>query len=134
MLNTFPTLLAYSLFAPMILRISLGIILIGIGITSIFEKRELFKAYFISQKFPYANIVVWIFGIAEIISGVFLIIGLSTQIVAIIAVFLLLNIYSFESRDDRLLPYTPSTYLILSIVALSLLFSGAGFFAIDLPL
>jgi uncharacterized membrane protein YphA (DoxX/SURF4 family) len=134
MLNTFPTLLAYSMFAPMILRISLGIILIGVGITSIFEKRELFKAYFVSQKFPYPNIVVWIFGIAEIISGSFLVIGLSTQIVAIIAVFLLLNIYSFESRDDRLLPYSPPMYLILCVISLSLLFSGAGFFAIDLPL
>ena len=134
MLNTFPTLLSFGLIAPLILRVTLGVALIGIGILTTHSKKDSFTRYFTSQKFPLPKISPIIFGVTEIISGILLILGLSTQIVSIVAVFLLLNVYSFESQDDRVLPYSPVLYLILSIIALSLLFSGAGFLAIDLPL
>lgn len=134
MLNTFPTLLSFGLIAPLILRVTLGLVLIGIGILTISQKRLSFIEYFKLHNFPLPLILPWVFGIVEIIVGIFLIVGLSTQIAAIISVFLLLNLYSFETNNDNILPYSSSLYLILSIVALSLLFSGAGFFALDLPL
>lgn len=134
MLNPFPTLLSFSLMAPLILRLTVGIILLGIGVLVCFQKKQTFLDFFKNEKFPFPPIILWIFGILEIITGLFLIIGFYTQIFAIISAFLLLSLYSFESRDNKLLPYSPAMYLVLTIISLSLLFSGAGFFAIDLPL
>lgn len=134
MLNPFPTLLAFELVSPLILRVTLGLILISIGIAIVISKRRHFIEYFTNINIPFPSNIAWLFGVLQMVTGVFLIIGLSTQISAIVSIFLLLSLFSFESKDDRLLPYSPSLYLVLTIVALSLLFSGAGFFAIDLPL
>ncbi len=134
MLNTFPSLLSYGLVAPFILRIVLGALLISIGLVMAFRRRDAFVAYFTEHSFPFPLASVWIFGIAEIVTGAFLVMGLSTQTASIVAIFLLTNIYVFEKRDDRLLPHSPSLYLALAAIALSLLFTGAGFFALDLPL
>lgn len=62
----------------------------------------------------------------SLIAGMLVFVGLFTQPAAL--VLAVISLARVRDKDDRLL------YLLLFAMALSLLFSGAGFFAFDLPL
>lgn len=72
--------------------------------------------------------------VVEIIGGGLLIIGMFTQIVALIFVLILGVALIQKMRHGTFLSDGVNYYLILFVIALSLLFSGAGFFAVDYPL
>ena len=80
-----------------------------------------------------ANIFPYLFGYLTIITGILLIIGLLTQIAAIITIYLFLSLYLID-KDIHVFNFQKSFYLINIIVCLSLLILGAGIFAVDLPL
>jgi uncharacterized membrane protein YphA (DoxX/SURF4 family) len=134
MLNTFPELLNYAILGPTLLRLVLAFTLITIGIDTIQNKRPLFAAYFSSKEYPLASFLPWKFAIAEIILGLFFIFGFFTQIAALIAIYVLFSLFYIENRAEKILPHTSTFYLVMIAVALSLLFTGAGAFAVDLPL
>ena len=98
MLSVFPELFNYSQIAPFILRIALGIILIRIG----------YKSGFI--------------GIIQILTAVFLFLGLFIQIAAPLAI-----IACYKIREKKLA-------LMIVATALSLILLGPGLFSFDLPL
>lgn len=120
MLSIFPGLLTYQMLAPFIIRILLSAIFIH------FAFRELnrgsrdpkFKAPFI----------------LEGICGLLLLIGLFTQIAALILAIDLLVRLIKKIQSRSFLSDGVNYYLILFVLALSLLFTGAGFLAFDLPL
>ncbi len=135
LLNPFPELLNYSILAPTLLRWVLAFVLISIGIDMIRQtKRALFVAYFSSKEFPLAAFLPWKFGIAQIILGTFFLIGAFTQISVLISVYILVALYYIENRVERILPHDSTFYLVMIVVSLSLLLTGAGAFAVDLPL
>lgn len=135
MLNTFPELLNYSLLSPTLLRWVLAFVLITTAVEILKpSKRALFAAYFSSKDYPLANFLPWKFGIAQIILGVFFFFGMFTQIAALISVYTLFALFFIENRAERILPHTSAFYLLMIVIALSLLFTGAGAFAVDLPL
>lgn len=134
MLNTFPELLNYAMLGPTLLRLVLAFTLITIGIDTIRNKRALFVAYFAGKEYPMANILPWKFAIVEIILGVFFLFGFFTQITALISVYVLFSLFYIENRAERILPHTSFFYVVMIVIALSLLLTGAGAFAVDLPL
>lgn len=134
MLNTFPELLNYAILSPTLLRLVLAFTLITIGLDTIRNKRALFMAYFSSRDYPMANFLPWKFGIAEIILGIFFIFGFFTQVAALIAIYILFALFYIENRAEKILPHTSTFYLVMIVIAISLLFTGAGAFAVDLPL
>jgi uncharacterized membrane protein YphA (DoxX/SURF4 family) len=134
MLNTFPELLNYAMLGPTILRLVLAFTLISIGLDTIRNKRALFMAYFASKEYPLANILPWKFAIVEVILGVFFLFGFFTQISALIAIYVLFSLFYIENREEKILPHTSFFYVVMIVIALSLLFTGAGAFAVDLPL
>jgi len=134
MLNTFPELLDFGLMSPFILRVTLAVILISVGYLTLTKKKMEFDNYFKSQKYPFPAIITTVFGISEIVVGLFFFAGFYTQIISLISIYLLINLIYIENKSSKILPYTSAFYLILGVIALSLLFSGAGFFALDLPL
>jgi uncharacterized membrane protein YphA (DoxX/SURF4 family) len=135
MLNTFPELLNYSILAPTLLRFVLAFILITTGIEIIRPtKRALFAAYFSTKEFPLADFIPWKLGIAQIALGVFFFFGMFTQISALIAIYIFFSLFYIENRAERILPHTSAFYLVMIVISLSLLFTGAGAFAVDLPL
>ena len=134
MLNTFPDLLVFSLFAPFILRLTLGFIFIRFGGLTLSGDRHRLLTIFQKIRVPNATFLVFVFGALEIISGVLLVIGLYTQIAALIAgvISLILLLSKLSGK-----PFGSSGALfdfVLFSIALSLLVSGAGFLAFDLPL
>ncbi len=112
MLTTFPQLLTYGLLSPLLLRVALGVIgLMGARIR--WSKNQ------------------------KILSGIYvlLLIGLYTQLAAIVGFFLT----GLDDALDKRAGMKLSTERIvfrsfIAIVLLSLLFTGPGFFAFDLPL
>lgn len=113
----------------------LAFILVNIGIEILKpSKRALFAAYFSSKEFPLANLLPWKLGIAQIILGIFFLFGMFTQIASLIAIYIFFSLFYIENRAEKILPHTSAFYLVMIVIAFSLLFTGAGAFAVDLPL
>lgn len=134
MLNTFPILLAFGLLAPFILRMALGFIFINFGYSKITrqkaEKTILFESIGLRPGVYY----VWIIGLLEIVIGVLLVAGLFTQIAALLAMLILVAAMRLKKTNGGSFESTTGYLFLCFIIALSLIFSGAGFLAFDLPL
>ena len=122
MLSVFPTLLSYEQLAPFILRLVLGITLAYFGYQKI---RGTGGSSGSNSK---------IYGGVEVIIAAFLVIGLWTQLAALLNVIILIIKIGFKIRDKAFLTDGINYYILLLAIAVSLLFLGAGSYAFDLPL
>src|SRR3989344_7983504 len=117
MLSIFPDLLTFGLFAPFIIRVALGFYFIGTAFAaaqSAYKKKDY-------------SIATWAHLKTGGIGGILVFTGFLTQIGALLLILRLLN-------DLYRHPATRVLSLLLLAMAASLLVSGAGFFAFDLPL
>jgi putative oxidoreductase len=134
MLNPFPDLLTYSLLSPFILRVVAGLIFIDLGVLVFKNEKERWLASLSALKVPNPKLALKIFGCIEIIGGVMLILGFYTQAAALVlALFTFAESY-IEYKEPEVLKRNIVFYIMLLAIVLSLLFSGAGAFAVDLPL
>ena len=137
MLNVFPDLLFLQLLAPFLLSVALGIMLFWIGYSYLFKDRTATIAQ-LSTKFPKIAVFAVVFsGIFEITTGIFLIAGFLTQIMSIAGVLIAIDALSVKilcKNLDKVIKCGKMFYILVFIISLSLLFSGAGAFAVDLPL
>ena len=133
MLNVFPDFLTFGLLAPFLLRLAVGFLFLKAGVkkakggawtTPIFEKMHLR---------PGARYTLAL-GVIEVVSGILLIIGLYTQVAALAAALISLFGWYAKKKHPSETPGSKGAFLLLFVISLSLLFSGAGFFAFDLPL
>ncbi len=122
MLSLFPALLTYQQFGPFIIRLVLGITLAYFG----YEK--------IRRRGTSSGSNSVLYGAVEIFIAIFLIIGLFTQLAALLNAVILVIKLGFKARDRKFLSDGINYYILLLVMAVSLLFTGAGFFAFDLPL
>ncbi|MEK7556255.1 MAG: DoxX family protein [Patescibacteria group bacterium] len=134
MLNPFPDLLAFSLLAPFFLRVVLGISYARFGYLKLIRNRVPKTGFFEKDNLKPEIILVLAVGLFEAVGGVLLIVGLFTQIASLLLGIIVLGAIAVKLRN-RAAPSNELGYHILLFVAtFSLLFSGAGAFAIDLPL
>lgn len=135
MLTVFPELLAFSLFAPFILRVAIGIAFVALGAKH-FGKSAVSVREELVRVFPWAGSLAVFLGIAELALGILLIVGLWTQVAALLAGIGALKLAFLKHRFSfaAVAPFSISTYLLLAVISLSFLLTGAGLFAIDLPL
>ena len=122
MLSLFPSLLSYEQLAPFILRVVLGVTLAYFG----YQKMR--------GKGGSSGSNSKIYGGAEILVAVFLIIGLWTQLAALLNAIILVIKLGFKIRDKAFLTGGINYYLLLLAMAVSVMLTGAGWFAFDLPL
>lgn len=134
MLNTFPSLLDYSWYAPLILRVVLGIILIDLGVLKFKSERASWITTLSAYRLKPAAFFVSVYGAIEIIGGALLVIGLFTQVAALVFVILSAIECYTEFTEGNVLKRDIVFYVLLFAIALSLLLTGAGAFARDLPL
>ncbi len=120
--SIFPSLLTYSQFGPFLIRLVLGITLAYFG----YEK--------IRNNGTSSGSNTKLYGAVEIFISIFLVIGLYTQLAALLNAVILVIKLGFKARDKKFLSDGINYYILLLIMAISLLFTGAGFFAFDLPL
>ncbi|MBI4117979.1 MAG: hypothetical protein HY455_00330 [Parcubacteria group bacterium] len=117
MLSVFPDLLSFAILAPFIIRIFLG------GYFVVSGAYALRTAYAKDKNFISIANAVTVIGV---VAGACVLVGLYTQLAAI--ALAVLSVYLARDKRERV------TFLLLTGLALSLLFSGAGAFAFDLPL
>jgi uncharacterized membrane protein YphA (DoxX/SURF4 family) len=134
MLTLFPELLNYSLLAPFILRVVIGLIFLDLGLLKLRGERKRWIESFEALKLHPSDILVSIYGLIQIIGGAMLITGIWTQAAALIfAIFTAIELY-IEWTEGLILKRDFVFYVLMFTISLSLLFTGAGAFAFDLPL
>ncbi len=133
MINAFGDLLSYSAFSPLILRVALGLFFIYFSIKK-FKNTEQASGFFESINFKPGKFFSVVFALLEGVGGLLLVIGLWTQIVVLIFAAILLGTLFIKWRAPEKLPGSIGYYFLLFIIAISLIFTGAGFLAFDLPL
>jgi len=134
MLNTFPDLLTYSMLAPFILRMILGLIMIDLGFLKFHAEKEKWIALFNLISLRPSIWFVKIFALIEIIGGSMIILGIYTQTVALVFVIITLSELILEWKEETLIKRNLPFYFLLFAISLSLIFSGAGAFALDLSI
>lgn len=117
MLSLFPSLFDYSLYAPLLIRLTLGVIFLYQSRTKLRGRKK-----------------TKLIGTLEVVGALLLIIGLFTQAVALIfSIMLVLFLFHKMSRRS-LFSDGVNYYFLMLVLCLSLLVTGAGVYAIDLPL
>lgn len=134
MLNPFPFFLAYGLLAPFIIRVVLGLIFVLAGYLKIFKRREAALRIFAEVRFPAPAFFMWLVALIELAGGALLVAGLWTQVAAMAIALISLGGLIIKVRRSDLLPQTVDFYVLTLVMSLSLVLSGAGAFAMDLPL
>lgn len=134
MLNVFPELFTYNLLAPFILRLVAGFIFINLGTLAFRNEKKRWEISLATLKIPKPKLANKILGGLEVVGGLMLVFGFYTQLAALLlALFTFVESY-IEYKDPEILKRNFIFYVMLLAITLSLLFSGAGFFAIDLPM
>lgn len=131
MLNPIPELLTYSFFAPTLLRVVVAGIL-AYELYSQFQNREE-----ISQlRYPLLRgpAVFWTAAALGVVIIIALLLGYFTQYAAIAAAVLSFWGIVQLKRDRGLFCLSRTTYVLLLAICISLLATGAGALALDLPL
>jgi len=132
MLNLFP-ILWLTPFGHFILRTVVGGILLALAILHIRQ----FRTFAPKLRLPVIHngyITLTTFIIVEIVVSVLFILGIWTQLAALLTLSLSLKTLMWHKRFPEGSVYSKSTYLLIFAASLSLLVTGAGPFGYDLPL
>jgi len=137
MLSIFPELFTYALVAPFVLRVALGSYFIVQGLRRHKQDTMVWENLWSKNGAPIkigslkvAPVLVKI----QIVLGVLLFVGLYTQVAAIL-VLIFAGAEIFMKHKQSPLTFNEKWFtVIVGAMSLSLLFLGAGFLAIDLPL
>jgi uncharacterized membrane protein YphA (DoxX/SURF4 family) len=128
MLSMFPTLLAYPMIGATILRIAVAIAVLILGRKTLLAAKSLQKSGVGTQSIAKAVSIV------EILIGLFILIGLWTQVAALLLALLSGILYFTRTRHSAFAIESSLLYIFLALSSLSILFFGAGIIAIDLSL
>lgn len=126
MLNTFPQLLTYGFFAPTILRLTVAIVLLYLAYQQWRMRVEIAKVR--TFVFPTLSIIF------NALVGAGLFLGYCTQIAALLAIAGFGIGIWLNRRYPHIVIVPTSTVVILIVACISFLLTGAGAFAMDIPL
>ncbi len=132
MLNPFPELLVYQLLAPTLLRMAVALVFAYLAYRH-FEHRESIS----KTRFPVVGQgawIVWLSIIIEAAVAVALFFGYYTQVAAILGAIGAIKHIVWRGKFPNFFWLTRSAAFLLLVICLSLLLTGAGAFAFDLPL
>jgi len=133
MLSIFPELFTYGIVAPFILRVAIGGFFIWQGVRRRKEEMTSWDTLWVGKKIgslPLSPILAKV----QIVIGIFLFVGLYTQIAAILAGIFVWVEFHKKSKTARPTFVEFWMNIIVTAVLVSLLFLGAGILAFDLPL
>lgn len=134
MLNPFPHLFVFSFFAPTLLRLAVACVFAYMAVR-FFKTRVAFSKTALPIIGVPGVIPTYVLVVAYAIIAAMFFFGWYTQIAAIAGCIAMLKHAWFA--DGQHLTYSPrsrSTYVLAAIICLSLLVTGAGAYAMDLPL
>ena len=132
MLSLFPQILFLSPLGLSLIRIAAGLTLLSLAYYHGSRIGELSAI-----RFPIigrGSWVVWIAALAETILAAALIAGYLTQLAALLAALYMLKHLVWQRRYPQFFPLSHTAAFLLLAITLCILVSGAGAFALDLPL
>ncbi len=132
MLNLFP-IQFLALFAYFILRVFVGTVLLYLGLLH-FRSRHTLKEVLVLPWWPFGRISTAILIATELTLALMFIFGALTQLAALLLILMCLKMLVLRSYFQHLTVPSRLTYVLLLGAALSLFITGAGVFAVDLPL
>ena len=134
MLSIFPELLTFGLIAPLLLRVVAGALFAISGWEALVSKRV--EKHDCFQNAGFRPVVFWLYlvGVVELVGGALLVLGLFTQPAALALLIVTIGAILLKFKNPKLLSEPTAYYVLLFAILASLIFSGAGFFAFDLPL
>ena len=122
------------MLGPVILRLVIGLIFIDLGILKFRAEKTRWLASFETLGIRPADLFVPVYASLQILGGILLILGLWTQAAALVfVIFTGIELY-VEMNAKEVLKRDLVFYLLFFVISLSLLLTGAGSFAIDIPL
>jgi uncharacterized membrane protein YphA (DoxX/SURF4 family) len=131
--NIFPELFSYTLIAPLILRVVLGFIFLNLGSLKLGKEKSGWIASLNILNIKPAGFFTGLLGIIEIIGGLLLIAGAYIQLTALVLGVIALCELLIEYKEESILKRDMVFYLLLTAICASLLLTGAGLFAVDMP-
>lgn len=134
MLNPFPELLNYALIAPLLLRLVVGLIFVDLGFLKFKSEKLRWVSSFEALGLRPADLLVPLYATLQVVGGVMLLVGAYTQVAALFFVLSTGAELYVEWKAREVLKRDMVFYLLIFVISLSLLFTGAGAYAIDLPL
>ena len=117
--SIFPQLLTYWMVGPLLLRLVLAGVFFYFG----YHKS-------MSPQSKWSKSL----GVIEIILAILLLAGLFTQVASLLVAVILVVQLVDKVRSKNFLTSGVNYFLILLVIAISLVFTGPGFLAFDLPL
>lgn len=133
MLNTFPSLLTYGFFAPTILRLVVAISFFYIAYAQ-FKRRKAISELKIQLIGHVDQTFVIISSLFIFLTGAALFFGWHTQIAAIVGLLVAFKHAIYAKKYPLLIPLCRLEYIYIIVILLTLLISGAGALAMDVPL
>lgn len=131
MLNTFPGLLLPFL-APLVLRIGLAIAFAAIAYAQWSRRDEISKISL--PVIGRGSWWVWASVIVHLAVAVMLVLGHMTQVAALVGALLSIKHAFWSHRYPRIFPLGRAAGFLMLLISVSLVLSGAGAYAQDLPL
>ncbi len=132
MLSLFQSLFDYQFVALGVLRIILSLFFIIEGYQK-FPKKKTIESIKNTSSWK-KNMYKSFFSSIEFVLGMFLCIGLFTQIIAVLLPFVVVKRGYEQYRNKSIEERNLSFYILLGFVSLFFLFSGPGAYGIDYPL
>jgi len=132
MLSLFPQILFLSPLGTALVRVVAGIVVLSLAWNHYKNRGELS-----TMRFIVIGGGMWVpilAAIVEAATGAALVVGLYTQAAAIIGAILALKSLVWKRRYSAFFPLSYTAAFLLLAVCISLIVSGAGIFAFDLPL
>lgn len=133
MLSLFPYLLDFQFYGPAILRLALGTIFLVHGWQKLSGDKTQFAGWLESMKFKPGKFWAWLVTLVEFLGGILLVIGLWTQLAALVLAIEFLVIIFWVQRGKPFVGGREFDFLIF-MALLALLVLGPGALALDLPL
>lgn len=134
MLNPFPDLLVFGFFAPTILRVAAACVFLYVAYMQVQHREAMAKIPFPIVGNSLGMGVVWFAVAVELLLAAALVAGYYTQIAAIVGLVAAAKYFLFAKRWPTFSPISHGTSFFLFIILATLLLSGAGAGAFDLPL
>src|SRR5262245_31456994 len=126
MLNVFPDLLSFGLIGPFLLRVVLGLVLLDLGYLNFKDERRRWAQILELVHLRPGEFYAKALGTIQIVVGIALIVGIYTQVAALIFSIISLAEIWIEYREPALLKRNIVFYILMFAISFSLLFTGAG--------
>lgn len=132
MLSLFPSLLFLTPLSPLLIRVAVGLSFLYLGYHH-YQNRTA-----AASEHPFAGsigpIILFAQIIVEFVIAASLIAGVFAQLGALIGFLVCVKLLILKPRGRSLVPFSTLALLLLAVMNLSVLITGAGLYAFDLPL